>query len=204
MAVPEQVYNHMRYGNGARPTAHLAVTGGEYGLSRLPTVTVVATYYPTDRSRPVRRNLPLSAVPATDVANWDWDWEGAEEAFKRANELNPSIAYNHFQYAWLLLVLDRYDEAVVEHELAKELPQHGEPGNGRLNHDRRGGKGSHAAAVQVYIRFCIRIRHAFVDGLARIIFQMHTGDAEGFFAAVDDMPVRVPFTGKQIDASGVS
>ncbi len=52
---------------------------------------------------------------------WDWDWEGAEQAFKRANELNPSIAYNHFQYAWLLLVLDRYEEAVVEHELAKEL-----------------------------------------------------------------------------------
>jgi tetratricopeptide (TPR) repeat protein len=51
----------------------------------------------------------------------DWDWEGAEEAFRRANELNPSIAYNHFQYAWLLLVLNRYEEAVVEHELAAEL-----------------------------------------------------------------------------------
>ncbi len=51
----------------------------------------------------------------------DWDWEGAEEAFRRANELNPSIAMNHFHYAWLLLVLGRYDEAVVEHELAKEL-----------------------------------------------------------------------------------
>ena len=51
----------------------------------------------------------------------DWDWEGAEEAFRRANELNPSIAMNHFHYAWLLLVLDRYEEAVEEHELAKEL-----------------------------------------------------------------------------------
>jgi serine/threonine-protein kinase len=51
----------------------------------------------------------------------DWDWEGAEEAFRRANELNPSIAMNHFHYAWLLLVLDRYDEAVAEHELAYQL-----------------------------------------------------------------------------------
>ncbi|MBW2256927.1 MAG: protein kinase, partial [Deltaproteobacteria bacterium] len=51
----------------------------------------------------------------------DRDWEGAEAAFQRANELNPSIAMNHFHYAWLLLVLDRYEEAVVEHELAKEL-----------------------------------------------------------------------------------
>ncbi|MFO7586649.1 MAG: protein kinase, partial [Gemmatimonadota bacterium] len=51
----------------------------------------------------------------------DWDWEGAEAAFRRANALNPSIAMNHFHYAWLLLVLDRYEEAVVEHELAWEL-----------------------------------------------------------------------------------
>jgi serine/threonine-protein kinase len=51
----------------------------------------------------------------------DYDWVGAEEAFRRANELNPSIAMNHFHYAWLLLTLDRYEEAVAEHELAKEL-----------------------------------------------------------------------------------
>jgi len=51
----------------------------------------------------------------------DWDWEGAEAAFRRANELNPSIAMNHFHYAWLLLSLNRYDEAVVEHELAYKL-----------------------------------------------------------------------------------
>jgi TolB-like protein len=51
----------------------------------------------------------------------DWDWEGAEEAFLRANELNASLAMNHFHYAWLLLALNRYEEAVVEHELAKEL-----------------------------------------------------------------------------------
>ena len=51
----------------------------------------------------------------------DWDWEGAEEAFRRANELNPSIPMNHFHYAWLLLVLNRYDEAVAEHELAYQL-----------------------------------------------------------------------------------
>jgi serine/threonine-protein kinase len=51
----------------------------------------------------------------------DWDWEGAEEAFRRANELNPSVAMNHFHYAWLLLTLNRYDEAVAEHEMAKRL-----------------------------------------------------------------------------------
>ena len=60
--------------------------------------------------------------PQADVRFYaDNDWEGAEEAFRRANELNPSIAMNHFHYAWLLLVLDRYEEAVEEHELAKKL-----------------------------------------------------------------------------------
>jgi TolB-like protein/tRNA A-37 threonylcarbamoyl transferase component Bud32/Tfp pilus assembly protein PilF len=51
----------------------------------------------------------------------DWDWEGAEEAFRRANDLNPSIPMNHFHYAWLLLVLNRVDEAIVQHEMAKRL-----------------------------------------------------------------------------------
>ncbi|NNM05420.1 MAG: protein kinase [Gemmatimonadetes bacterium] len=51
----------------------------------------------------------------------DWDWEGAEEAFRRGHGLNSSIAVSRMQYAWLLLVLDRYEEAVAEHELAKEL-----------------------------------------------------------------------------------
>ena len=51
----------------------------------------------------------------------DWDREGVEAAFRSANELNPSIAMNHFHYAWLLLVLNRYDEAVAEHELAYQL-----------------------------------------------------------------------------------
>ena len=51
----------------------------------------------------------------------DWDWEGAEEGFRQANRLNPSMAVSRMHYAWLLLVLDRYEEAVAEHELAKEL-----------------------------------------------------------------------------------
>lgn len=51
----------------------------------------------------------------------DWDWDGAEAAFRRAHELNPSIAESRMQYAWLLLVLDRYEQAVAEHELAKRL-----------------------------------------------------------------------------------
>ncbi len=52
---------------------------------------------------------------------YEWDWAGAEAAFRRANELNPNLAMNHYHYAWYLLLMNRYEEAKVEHELAHEL-----------------------------------------------------------------------------------
>ncbi len=52
---------------------------------------------------------------------YEWDWAGAEAAFRRANELNPNLAMNHYHYAWYLLLMNRYEEAKVEHELAYEI-----------------------------------------------------------------------------------
>ncbi|MFV1980413.1 MAG: protein kinase [Rhodothermia bacterium] len=52
---------------------------------------------------------------------YDWDWEAAQRAFERAIELNPSLAMAHYHYAWMLIMFDRIDEAVVEHELAVQL-----------------------------------------------------------------------------------
>jgi tetratricopeptide (TPR) repeat protein len=49
------------------------------------------------------------------------DWEGAERAFRRANELNPSLAMNHYHYAWYLVLFGRIEEALVEHRRAQEL-----------------------------------------------------------------------------------
>jgi len=51
----------------------------------------------------------------------EWDWEGAERAFRRAHELNPSLARNHYHYAWFLVLFGRVDEAHVEHRLGQEL-----------------------------------------------------------------------------------
>jgi serine/threonine-protein kinase len=52
---------------------------------------------------------------------YEWDWEGAERCFLRANELNPNLAMNHYHYAWYLALFGRLDEAIEEHERAKEL-----------------------------------------------------------------------------------
>jgi serine/threonine-protein kinase len=49
------------------------------------------------------------------------DWAGAERAFRRANELNPSLAMNHYHYAWYLVVFGRIEEALAEHRRAQEL-----------------------------------------------------------------------------------
>lgn len=49
------------------------------------------------------------------------DWEGAEKAFRKANELNPNLPMNHYHYAWFLALFGRIDEAIEEHIRAKEL-----------------------------------------------------------------------------------
>lgn len=52
---------------------------------------------------------------------YDWDWEGAERAYKRAIELNPSYAMAHNNYAFYLTALKRYDDALAEIVLAQKL-----------------------------------------------------------------------------------
>ncbi len=52
---------------------------------------------------------------------YERDWKGAEANFKRAMELNPSLAMNHYHYAWYLDLFGRLDEAIYEHKRAQEL-----------------------------------------------------------------------------------
>jgi serine/threonine protein kinase/tetratricopeptide (TPR) repeat protein len=52
---------------------------------------------------------------------YEWDWAAAEQAFQRANELNPNMPAAHYHYAWHLFLLDRLNEAIAEHERARDL-----------------------------------------------------------------------------------
>jgi TolB-like protein/Tfp pilus assembly protein PilF len=45
-------------------------------------------------------------------SGFEWDWAGAERAFKRALELNPNNPDSHFWYAWHLWFMGRFDEAI--------------------------------------------------------------------------------------------
>lgn len=51
----------------------------------------------------------------------EWDWENAEHAFQRADELNPSMAMNHYHRAWYLIMHGRLEEALASHRRAQEL-----------------------------------------------------------------------------------
>jgi adenylate cyclase len=56
-----------------------------------------------------------------DVEFTDWNWKAAEENFKRAIELDPNYVSGHTYYAWYLLLMKRYAEALREAQRALEL-----------------------------------------------------------------------------------
>ena len=51
----------------------------------------------------------------------DFDWDGGEKGLKLALELNPNNAYAHRNYCWLLTMVGRYDESILEAKHALEL-----------------------------------------------------------------------------------
>ncbi len=52
---------------------------------------------------------------------YDWDWSGADREFRRAIELNPRYATARQWYAWYLMAMGRFDEALSEGRVAVEL-----------------------------------------------------------------------------------
>jgi TolB-like protein/DNA-binding winged helix-turn-helix (wHTH) protein len=57
----------------------------------------------------------------TAHAWYDWDWAGADRDFRRGLELNPQSALGRNWYAGYLSLLGRHDEAIAEHQRAREL-----------------------------------------------------------------------------------
>ncbi|MGB5316726.1 MAG: hypothetical protein WBN56_12055 [Robiginitalea sp.] len=52
---------------------------------------------------------------------WGWDWDLADYAFKKADSLNPNMAYNHYHRSWYLALFGEMNEAIAEHKKAQEL-----------------------------------------------------------------------------------
>jgi serine/threonine protein kinase len=69
----------------------------------------------------IDKSLGEAYVFIGDAEFYDWKWKAAEENFKRAIELDPNYVTGHFYYAFFLLVMKRYDEALSEVQRALEL-----------------------------------------------------------------------------------
>lgn len=67
------------------------------------------------------RNAAVHAWLGIVLAEYDWNWRGAEDAFRRAVELNPNFAYAHKLYSEYLSYVGRFDEAIAEARLARRL-----------------------------------------------------------------------------------
>ena len=52
---------------------------------------------------------------------YGWDWDLAEYAFKKADQINPNMAYNHYHRAWYLALFGRMDEAIAAHKRAQQI-----------------------------------------------------------------------------------
>lgn len=70
-------------------------------------------------------------IQAAIKFQFDWDFAGAEEDFRRAIALNPNYAEVHHQYAYYLGMMGRPMEGVAEMKLAQQL----DPVNPSINVD---------------------------------------------------------------------
>ncbi|HYI94378.1 MAG TPA: tetratricopeptide repeat protein [Bryobacteraceae bacterium] len=98
-------------------TSHSGLSVGWNFLSDL--------HIPPHQAMPRAKAAALEAIRLDDSLAWahvnlgvvkmqyDWDWAGAEQEFRRANALEPSFAPAQRLYGWLLTALGRFEEAQV-------------------------------------------------------------------------------------------
>jgi serine/threonine-protein kinase len=87
---------------------------------------------PPKEAQPIIKDLALKALSIDkslaeayafigDVELFDWNWKAAEENFKHALELDPNYVTGHAYYAFFLMLMKRFDEALSESQRALEL-----------------------------------------------------------------------------------
>ena len=111
------------------PNYALAYAGLADSYHVLPELSAV----PVEVAFPKARSAALKALQIDDslgeahsaLANvkedYDWDWKGAEEEYKRAIELSPGHVLAHVSYSNLLFELGRLPEALSEARVAQQL-----------------------------------------------------------------------------------
>jgi TolB-like protein len=109
--------------NYALPYAGLADTYILAGYSRFLPATESHAQARAAASKALELDDTIAEAHVTvaRLRSIDWDWSGAERAFRRAIELNPNCAPARHWYANHLTNMGRHDEAIREAQTAVEL-----------------------------------------------------------------------------------
>lgn len=105
--------------------AHTGISDCYHTLSNLklpPTEAIPKARQAAIRALELDDQL-AAAHASLGVVKWrfDWDWNGAEQEFKRAIELDPNYAPAHQWYGLLLTYQKRFDAATMELKQAQQL-----------------------------------------------------------------------------------
>ena len=76
---------------------------------------------PNARWRSIRRSASAFIELALARFGGDWDWDGAEQAFRRGSPSIRPIPLAHVHYSWLLRLLGREDAALAEAQRGQAL-----------------------------------------------------------------------------------
>jgi serine/threonine-protein kinase len=103
------------------------------GLADSYTVSGFYFYLPAGEAYPKAGEAATKAINIDDALaeahvvraaikrDYEWDWAGAETAYKRALELNPNLSTVHHRYGLYLGFIGRHDESVASLKRAQEL-----------------------------------------------------------------------------------
>jgi len=101
--------------------AELYAAGNLMYEFRVPKATRARGRQLAEKALALDASLVEAHTALARMAQQDWDWPGAERAYRRATEVNPSYALARIWYAMYLYAMERFDEAVVQARRAQQL-----------------------------------------------------------------------------------
>jgi len=111
----------------ANYAAAFAGLADSYRVLGMNYVMLPAEAYPKAKEAALRateldpNNADALVSLGTIKFRYEWKWEEAEQAFRRALEINPSFGMAHHDYAWFLVAMQRFDEGIEHMKLAQRF-----------------------------------------------------------------------------------
>jgi tetratricopeptide (TPR) repeat protein len=103
------------------PHAGLALAYSVIGHDRFPDAFARARAA-TQKALELDENLAKAQEALAEGKLYEeWDWTGAEQAFRRVLTLNPNLPEAHAHYGWYLQLVGRMDASLAEMRRAQEL-----------------------------------------------------------------------------------